>query len=378
MDPVGNKIKIDIFGESHSDEIGIIAEGFPAGSSFDYGKLAAFMARRAPGTRREGIAETSSTARKEKDEVIFTDGVAVSGGDASKGSEATAESGAGEMVLTGDSFRAVIRNTDRRSGDYDELRRVLRPGHADLGAFYKYGQEGLRPGGGKFSGRMTAPLCIAGGIALQLLEQRGVEISAWIDEIGGESDEDRIAAVLEDARSKGDSLGGVIECMIEGCPAGLGGPLLDGVEGTIARMVYAIPAVKGIEFGNGFECARLRGSENNDPIILDPEYDADSEGAAADNGAAGALPIITESNNHGGIAGGITTGMPVTFRVAVKPTPSISVEQRSVDVVSMEETSVAVKGRHDVCIVPRAVPVVEAAAALAIYDLILSNEEEAE
>ena len=222
------------------------------------------------------------------------------------------------------------------------------------GTHVKYGGHEDVSGGGHFSGRLTAPLCIAGGILLQLLEQDGIVVRAEIKEIGG-SAEDPFGRI-EEARRRGDSVGGVIECVVDGLPAGIGGPMFDGIENKVAQAVFSIPAVKGIEFGRGFDAARVTGSENNDEYYYDGGQ------------------VRTRTNNHGGILGGISSGMPVVFRVAIKPTPSISIEQNSISYSRREDAKLAVRGRHDPCIVPRAVPCVEAAAAIAIYDLIKGEQ----
>lgn len=336
----GEIINISIYGESHSDEIGVVIEGLPRGTVIDTEELAAFMARRSSGGIKTEISEISATPRKEPDKVVFRSGVSEEGS---------------KVTVTGTPVHACIYNVDRRSGDYAALRSVLRPGHADLGAYKKWGQEGLKPGSGRFSGRMTAPLCIAGGIVKQILAAQGITVEARYTEIGGETEPEAITEALRDARMDGDSLGGIIRCDIKGFPAGIGGPLFEGLEGAIAKAVFAIPAIKGIQFGIGFEAAELRGSVNNDEIVLE-------------NGE-----LVTMTNNAGGINGGISNGMDITFEVAVKPTPTIGFPQRTVNIVTMEETDVRAGGRHDVCVVPRAVPVVEAAAALAIYDAMESE-----
>lgn len=341
----GQNLTVSIYGESHSDEIGVVVQGLPIGTSFDVDELAAFMARRAPGRKgMNAAADAATTARRELDEVIFEEGVRT---------DANAQA-----TVTGDLVKAGIRNRDRRSGDYDALRTVLRPGHADIGAYLKDGPEGLRPGSGRFSGRMTAPLCIIGGIAKQLLAQKNISVDARYTEIGGETEEDSITEVLQRAAKEGDSVGGIVECVIRNYPAGIGGPLFEGLEGAIAQAIFAIPAVKGIEFGSGFASARLRGSENNDPILL-------QDGK-----------LVTETNHAGGINGGISTGMDIVFRVAFKPTPTISKPQRTVNIGEMRETVLRAGGRHDVCVVPRAVPVVEAAAALVLLDARMGEEGE--
>lgn len=320
----GTKVKISVFGQSHSEAIGVTIDGLPAGFAIDMEELQAFMNRRAPGQSKY------TTARKEADRPEFLSGLVGN-------------------VTCGAPLTAVIRNTNTRSGDYDNIRDIPRPGHADFTAHVKYGGFEDVSGGGHFSGRLTAPLCIAGGILKQMLAADGIAVEAHIAEIGGNT-EDPFAAI-EAARERGDSVGGIIACQISGLPAGIGEPMFDGLENKIAQAVFAIPAVKGIEFGRGFEAARLLGSENNDEFY----YEGDT--------------VKTKTNNHGGILGGIASGMPVTFRAAVKPTPSISIEQNSISYAKGENAVLSVRGRHDPCIVPRAVPVVEAAAAIAVYDL---------
>jgi len=352
----GQNIKISIFGQSHSEAIGVVVDGLPAGFRVDFDNLREFMQRRAPGRNEY------STKRREEDAPEFL-------------------SGLDNGMTCGAPLCAVIRNGDTRSADYGKLRDIPRPGHADYTAHVKYGGHNDIRGGGHFSGRMTAPLCVAGGICLQILEQQGIEIAAHIQSIGDIADaafdpvnigEEDLRAVktaefpvilsesgakmrkaIEDARRDGDSLGGVIECAVIGVPAGLGEPMFDGVENRVAQIVFGIPAVKGIEFGGGFASARLRGSENNDAF-----YIADGN-------------VKTRTNNHGGILGGITSGMPVIFRAAIKPTPSIAQEQDSVNLADMANAKLTISGRHDPCIVPRAVPCIEAAAAIAIADMMV-------
>ena len=304
-------------------------EGLPAGTHIDVEKLQSFLDRRRPGQNKY------STPRKESDTVVFEAGLNVS------------------SDTVGAPLAAIIRNTNTHSSDYSELVNVPRPGHADYSAMVKYGSSRDYAGGGQFSGRLTAALCIAGGVALQQLESYGIAVHARPVMIGGETDEAKMLEAIEAARADGDSVGGIIECIIENVPAGIGEPMFDGIENRIAQAVFGIPAVKGIEFGNGFGCAALRGSENNDAFT----YVGDK--------------IETKSNNHGGILGGITSGMPIVFRAAFKPTPSIAKEQDSVNTLTHEDVKLCIKGRHDPCIVLRAVPVVEAAAAAAIYDELL-------
>ncbi len=342
----GKHITFEIFGQSHSECIGVIIRGLPRGETLDAQKLQAFCDLRAPG-RNE-----LSTPRKEPDQIEFISGVTSS------------------MTFDGDTFKAIIRNTNTRPSDYSQT--IPRPGHADYPAFVKTGK--IPSGGGSYSGRLTAPLCIAGGIAMQLLEKSGIFFDAHIASIGAICDDSFDALsdtnndvykkpfpVLNDAagakmkecilnaRSQGDSVGGTVECKITGLAPGLGGAVFDGLDGAIAQAVFGIPAVKGIEFGAGFSASKLMGSQNNDAFYFD--------------GA-----VKTRTNNCGGILGGMSDGMPVLFRVAFKPTPSIFKPQHSVDLFTKENIEFQVKGRHDPCIVHRAVPAVISAAAIAVLD----------
>ena len=345
---IGTMYRFTIWGQSHSPAIGVTIEGIPAGTPIDLARLQAFLDRRRPGR------DSLSTARKEGDVPEFVSGIIGNG-----------TGGSGIVTACGSPVTAVIRNTDARPADYAELRYVPRPGHADLTAMVKYGEARDHAGGGPFSGRMTAPLCIAGGIALQILERQGIRISARPVRIGGETDPEKMHHAVEAAAAEGDSVGGVIECVIEGVPAGVGEPMFDGLENRIAQAVFGIPAVKGIEFGSGFSGADRKGSENNDPFVLLPGSGEDFLGR-----------VRTATNNHGGSLGGISSGMPIVFRAAVKPTPSIPKEQGSVDIRTGDALRLRVKRRHDPCIVPRAVPAVEAAAAGALYDLMRIRETE--
>lgn len=325
---IGNIFKFTIWGQSHAPAIGVTMDGLPAGIEIDFDKLQAFMDRRRPGQNKY------STTRFEGDVPEFVAGL--------KGN-----------VTCGSAVTAMIRNSNTRSSDYEELKNVPRPGHSDYTAMVKYGEARDYAGGGQFSGRLTAPLCVAGGICLQILEKMGISIHAEAIMIGGETDKDRQLKAIEDAKLNADSVGGIVECVINNVPAGIGEPMFDGIENRIAQTVFGIPAVKGIEFGNGFGCAYLRGSQNNDPI----DY---KDGR-----------VTFRGNNHGGILGGITSSMPIVFRAAFKPTPSIAKEQDSIDISTGSNVKLRVKGRHDPCIVLRAVPCVEAAAATALYDEIL-------
>ena len=327
----GKNIKISIFGQSHSPAIGVTVDGLPSGFAIDFDELRSFMQRRAPGQA------SYTTSRIEADEPEFISGLV-------------------DGITCGAPLTAIIRNNDIRSSDYDNIRDVPRPSHADYTAYVKYGEAHDVRGGGAFSGRMTAPLCIAGGICLQLLKREGIFVTAHIIQIGNKKTEEQMISAIEEAKKAGDSLGGIVECAATGLPAGIGAPMFEGMENRIASIIFGIPAIKGIEFGNGFSAADLKGSQNNDAFIFEQVGQGD---------------IKTRTNNHGGILGGITSGMPLIFRVAVKPTPSIAMEQDSVSLSEMKPVKLKIEGRHDPCIVPRAVPCVEAAAAIAIYDALL-------
>ncbi|WP_312613481.1 chorismate synthase [Oscillibacter sp.] len=354
----GNRLHVSIFGQSHGKAIGAVADGLPAGETVDMEELARFLARRRPGQN------ALSTSRQETDVPEFLSGL--QGG-----------------VTCGSPLCAVIQNRDQHSSDYAALADTPRPGHADYTAWVKWGGQADMRGGGHFSGRLTAPLCIVGGIAKQLLARRGVYVGAHLLSVEGETDSsfpllpapalfEEIAAkpfpVLDDARGarmqgtimaaaqEGDSVGGVVECAVVGLPAGLGEPMFDGMESRLAAVLFGIPAVKGVEFGAGFEAATLRGSVNNDPFRI-------RDGR-----------VVTSRNRSGGILGGITTGMPLTLRTAFKPTPSISKPQQTVRLSSMEETELVIGGRHDPCVAHRAVPVVEAAVATVLLDILLEQD----
>ncbi len=351
----GNALKLQIFGQSHAPAIGMTLEGFPIGFLPDFEELNAFLARRAPG---QGAY---ATARKEADAPEFVSGLV-------------------DGHTCGAPITAIIRNTDTRSKDYQNIARIPRPSHADYPAWMKYGNQADYRGGGHFSGRLTAPLCIAGGLCLQWLKARNIHIGAHIAQIGSVSDKpfdplapqlpvegktidpaawEKMLSEIAAAKAEGDSIGGVIECAVTGLRAGYGEPMFGGLENRLAQILFGIPAVKGVEFGLGFDCAKLRGSENNDPYYFD------------ENGS-----VRTRSNNAGGILGGLSTGMPILFRVAFKPTPSIAKAQESICFEgSTAPASLEIQGRHDPCIVPRAVPCVEAAAAVAILDAVLEGNQ---
>lgn len=351
--PYGNNIKLHIDGESHGEMLTLTLEGFPEGLRIDENFLSDFMKRRAPGQNEW------STARREADKPVFLSGV---------------ENG----ITTGATIKAVIYNTNQHSGDYSDAGIIPRPSHADFPAIVKYGKDVDLRGGGHFSGRLTALTCVAGVLAIQYLRDAGIEIKAHIYSIGGTADTpfgidcteevnedfpvidenagEEMKKIISTAKEKLDSAGGVIECAVKGLPAGLGEHLFAGAEARISSAVFAVPGVKGIEFGNGFRCAGLSGSENNDSFY----YDGDT--------------VKTKTNNCGGILGGMTNGMPLIFRCALKPTPSIGKEQDTVNLSTKENIKYTVKGRHDPCIVPRAVPVIEASAALAVLDMLLDGK----
>ena len=356
--PYGKNLKIYIEGGSHNEKMELFMDGFPAGLQVDEEELQGFMSRRAPGK------DKFSTARKEADKPVFLSGVT-------------------DGKTDGNRFHAVIFNSNQSSSDYAFVKETPRPSHADFCALQKYGQDIDLRGGGHFSGRLTAMLCVAGALCKQLLREKGIAVFAHIQSIHGIADtpfdlctvgkteqdilknaafpvldaeqgkkmQDEILAAKQD----GDSVGGVIECAVTGLPIGLGEHLFAGAEGRIAAAVFSVPAVKGVEFGNGFDCASLFGSQNNDPFATDGEK------------------IFTTTNNSGGILGGMTNGMPLVFRAAIKPTPSIAKEQATVSLHEMKNTTLIIKGRHDPCIVQRAVPVIEAAAAIAVCDMLLDR-----
>ena len=326
----GKNIRITVFGGSHEPSVGVRIEGFPeefSANDIDMESLQAFLARRAPGSTPYG------TARKEADIPVLT----------------------GEDPLTFE-----IYNKDQHSGDYKGLTNTPRPGHADYTAGLRYHGEINMAGGGPFSGRMTAPLCIAGGIALQILAEKGISIQAQLVEAGGvksngadSPEDDPMYRRILAAKADGDSVGGLVRCTVSGMPGGIGGAMYDGLESLISPIVFGIPGVKGVSFGDGFAVCGMTGSENNDTFCI------------AENG------VRTATNHAGGILGGISTGMDILMDVAFKPTPSIAKEQQTVDLAAGKETVISVGGRHDPCIAVRAVPVVEAAMALGLLDAFL-------
>lgn len=349
---IGNKIKITIFGQSHSDAVGTVIEGLPSGILVDKNKLEDFLKRRAPKL-------DTDTGRKEEDEIEILSGTVGS-------------------YTCGTAFCAIIKNTNRNQADYQTLKKQLRPGHCDYPAYARFGCYHDFSGGGHFSGRLTAALCIAGGLFLQILKERGIEISAHIANIGSVSDklfhpvhpssqmkhlqesrfpviqpsvEDKMLNEMNHYRSLGDSIGGSIECALTGIPAGSGSVMFDSLESRISQLAFAVPAVKAIEFGQGVASSKMTGSEYNDPYYIENNE------------------ISTLTNHCGGILGGLSTGMPLLFRVFFKPVPSIFTAQKTVDLSTMQNTELCIKGRHDTCIVPRAVPIIESVAAIACYDL---------
>lgn len=350
----GNKVKISVFGESHGSAIGVVLDGAPAGLKLDMDELMLNMGRRAPGR------DKAATQRKEADIPNIISGVL-------------------NGTTTGAPICCVIENTNKRSGDYGNLLTKPRPGHADYTGYVRYNGFSDIRGGGHFSGRLTAPIVFAGSICRQALKQNGIEIASHIYSIADIYDEpfepvaighdlinrlneksfplidtdkeDEMRSVIENARLSGDSVGGIIECCAVGVKPGLGDPMFFGAENVISSVMFGVPAVKGIEFGAGFDMTKMRGSKSNDPF----KYE---------NGR-----VITTTNNNGGILGGITTGMPIIFRTAIKPTPSISQPQSTVDLQSGENATIEIIGRHDPCIASRASVVIESALALALINL---------
>lgn len=353
---IGNNIRLSVFGESHGEAIGCVIDGLPAGARIDMESVRLDMARRAPGKDR------TATPRLEKDEPHILSGML---GD----------------VTTGAPLAMIIENTNTRSGDYGNLLTVPRPSHSDYPAYVKYGGNNDIRGGGHFSGRLTAPLVFAGGIAKQILKEKGIFVGAHIKQIGRVHDdsfdynnvtkeqidslthssfsllnpkkEEEMRAEVERYRMEQNSVGGMIECAAIGLPVGVGGNMFDTVESRLSQILFGIPAVKGVQFGLGFDFASANAGDVNDEYCI-------KDGKVA-----------LMSNNNGGVLGGMTDGAPVVLSVAIKPTPSISKEQHSVNLTTMEDELLTIKGRHDPCIVPRAVPVVEAAVAFGLLDIMI-------
>lgn len=355
MSTWGEAIKLSIFGGSHTSVIGVSIDGLPKGQKISMDEVYEQMKRRAPGN------DKAATARKEADIPEIICGMTEDG------------------TLTGETLTAVIHNTNQKSGDYQSLRYTPRPGHADYAAYMKFGGLNDIRGGGHFSARLTAPLVFAGAVMRQLLEEQRIVIGSHVSSIGNVVDKTyysatvsegnlyrinreyfpvisaeakkRMYELIEAKRLEGDSVGGTVKCYVVGLPVGLGSHMFGGIENVLSSIIFGIPAVKGIEFGAGFRAAGMTGSENNDPYYYEEKQ------------------VKTKTNHSGGVIGGMSSGMPLVFRVAFKPTPSISKEQDTVDLKLMTNTKISVGGRHDPCIVPRAAPVVEAAAAIAIYEL---------
>ena len=356
----GQKLKVTIFGESHGVAIGCVIDGLPAGISIDWDAVRQDMARRAPGS------SALATPRKEKDAFEIL-------------------SGYFNDHTTGTPLAMEIRNGNQHSKDYDILKDNMRPGHADYTGHVKYGGFNDYRGGGHFSGRITAPLTFAGSIARQVLSAKGIHIGAHVTRIAGiedrrfdplgESEEtfaslrkeklpvltkdvgEKMEEAILDAKAEGDSVGGIVECMVTGLPAGLGDPFFDSLESELSHMMFSIPAVKGIEFGDGFGLAAMKGSAANDCMHWA-------------NGK-----VETTTNHNGGILGGISSGSPVIFRLAIKPTASIGKSQPTVNLAEKKDTLLTIGGRHDPCIIPRAIPVIETAAALVILDEVLVTSD---
>lgn len=349
----GNNIELSLFGESHGKAIGIVIGNLPAGVALDMDEIRWQMKRRAPGQNK------MSTPRVEKDEVQIMSGLL-------------------DGVTTGAPLCAMIENSDQHSKDYSLLKECMRPGHSDYPAYVKYqGYNDVR-GGGHFSGRLTAPIVFAGSVAKQILRQKGIVVGAHIQSIKDVYDDSfgvditcadlqqltkqqyptlnfdvflKMQNVIEDARMKQDSVGGTIECAIINVPAGLGNPFFDSIESHLSPLLFSIPAVKSVSFGMGEKMSELYGHEANDCYYYEGEK------------------VKTKTNHNGGITGGISNGMPIVFKVAIKPTPSISQVQSTINVKTKENTELEITGRHDPCIVPRAVVVVESMAAIGILDM---------
>jgi chorismate synthase len=354
----GNNIKYTIFGESHGEGIGIVIDNLPPGLELDISSIIREMQRRRPGTT------ITATTRNEQDDFEILSGIF-------------------HGKTTGAPLCAFIRNTNQQSKDYDKIKDLLRPGHADFTGHVKYKGFNDYRGGGHFSGRLTAAIVFAGAIAKQLLAKSNIHVLSHIYKIGTICDlslndmdlnkydfshlnssgfptiDTAIGNTMQkeilDVQNKGDSIGGIVETAILNLPIGIGSPFFDSIESTISHVIFSIPGVKGIEFGDGFDLAEMNGSNANDEFYVENNK------------------VQTSTNHCGGILGGISTGMPLIFKTAFKPTPSISIPQRTVNINTLEDALISIEGRHDPCIVPRAVPVIEAAAAMAVLDLLTLN-----
>jgi chorismate synthase len=351
---IGKKFEVTSFGESHGRCVGVVIDGCPAGLPVDTDEIHVELDRRMPRLSAGG------TARIEEDEVDILSGMK-------------------DGFTTGAPVCAVVWNRNTDSDQYEKYRSILRPGHADYASFMKYNGFNDYRGGGRFSGRITAGFVIAGAFAKKLIGLIGVRVLAHTVEIGmvkarpyhyetimkkarqnnlycaDAAAAAKMTALIDKARREGDSLGGIIECLAVHLPAGLGEPVFDNIDGELSKALFAIPAVKGVEFGAGFEAARLKGSQNNDPYTI-------KKGK-----------IVTVSNNSGGVLGGISSGMPLVVRVAIKPTPSIGKKQKTVDISTRQEVDLEIKGRHDACIVPRAVVVVESMTSITLVDFAMRS-----
>ncbi len=357
----GNNIKLSIFGESHGAAIGINIDGLPPGINIGMEEVRMEMRRRAPGK------DEISTSRSEKDEFEIL-------------------SGYFNDRTTGTPLSVIIRNTNTRSGDYSRTKDLARPGHADFTGNKRYLANNDYRGGGHFSGRLTAPIVFAGAIAKQILRSQNITVGSHIRSIYGIEDasfdytkvssalleelrlkkfptiDDKKAIEMEKtilaAKEEGDSVGGVVELAVLNPRVGLGSPFFESIESRLSQMMFSIPSVKGIEFGQGFNISRMKGSEANDELYIEDGK------------------VKTYTNNNGGILGGISSGMPIIFRVAIKPTASIAKPQRTIDMVKMENTKIEIVGRHDPCIVVRAVPVLEAATAIVMLELLMEMSKD--
>lgn len=358
----GQKIVTTVFGSSHGQNIGVVVDGLPLGTEIDVPELYAFMKRRAPGTNKY------TTKRVEKDKPEFIAGVE-------------------NNVIIANTICATIRNQDKISAHYEDFKDIPRPSHADYVSYVKYGGLLDMRGSGSFSGRLTAPICIAGAIAIQILKKRGIEIRSHLKNVGGIKDfeidyvnpdmkaleaclnnefpvvskeaEEKIKELISQVIDETDSVGGEIECFATGVPIGLGEPNYNAFEANFARLIYSMPGTRGISFGRGFDAVEMRGSDHNDEFeVVDGK-------------------VMTKTNNAGGVVGGITNGMPIVVNVAMKPTASIAKQQDSFSLKSLEKKKLEAKGRHDPCIAIRALPVVESLLALVILDFMEMNNARA-
>ena len=326
---IGNSLTVTLFGESHGEAIGAVLDGMPSGIEVDDGFIASQLSRRRP-------KDQTSTPRQEKDEFSILSGVF-------KGH------------TTGTPICITIPNADTHSADYGEMQYKMRPSHADYTANCRYGGFQDYRGGGHFSGRITAALVAAAALVIPALNKKGIEINTDILNIGGETDKEKMRQKILEAKQDGDSVGGTLETVVTGMPTGVGEPWFDTVEGMLSHAIFSIPAVKGVEFGLGFRFADRLGSEANDQMYVEEDT------------------VKCYTNNNGGVLGGITNGMPIIFRAVIKPTPTISKEQKTVDISTMSDTTLSARGRHDPCIVHRAAVVVESVTALVLADILTAK-----